>query len=139
MEIETIRKYCMSLPGATETVQWGDDLVFKIGGKMFAVLPREPSAPTRLSFKCSPDKFYELTERPDIIPAPYLARAKWIALERLEALDRPELEELLRESYQLVCEKLPKKMQEELRDPSRERVGKKLAAGRKKATKRLGR
>ncbi|HXZ78949.1 MAG TPA: MmcQ/YjbR family DNA-binding protein [Terriglobales bacterium] len=112
----------MSLPGATQTLQWGDDLVFKIGGKMFVVLPLEPSAPTKLSFKCSPDKFYELTERPDIIPAPYLARAQWVALERLEALSRAELEELLRESYELVCAKLPKKMQEQVRNPSRTKV-----------------
>src|SRR5215470_3657732 len=118
MGIEAIRKYCMSLRGATETLQWGDDLVFKIGGKMFAVLPLEPSVPTKLSFKCSPDKFYELTERPDIIPAPYLARAQWVALERLEALSSAELEELLLEAYELVRAKLPKKMQEQVRDPS---------------------
>ena len=114
MNVEWIRKYCMSLRGATETVQWGDDLVFKVGGKMFAVLPLEPSAPTRLSFKCGDERFYELTERPDIIPAPYLARAKWVALERLEALSRFELEELLRESHALVYAKLPKKAQEQL-------------------------
>ena len=133
MDIEAIRKYCMTLPGATETLQWGDDLVFKIGGKMFAVLPLEPSLPTKLSFKCSEERFYELTERPNIIPAPYLARAKWVALERLEALSRPELEELLRESYELVCEKLPKKVQEQLRAPSATKVArKKIAAGRRK-------
>src|SRR5450759_4324763 len=76
MNVEWIRRYCMSLPHTTETVQWGYDLVFKIGGKMYAVAPLEP-APVVLSFKCSPENFAELTERPGIIPAPYMARAQW--------------------------------------------------------------
>ena len=43
MDVEWIRKYCMALPHTTETVQWGYDLVFKIGGKMYAVTPLEPA------------------------------------------------------------------------------------------------
>ncbi len=73
MQIEWVHRYCMSMPHATESVQWGADLVFKIGGKMFAVLVLEP-AKVWLSFKCSPEEFTELTERADIIPAPYSAR-----------------------------------------------------------------
>src|SRR4051812_37029427 len=110
MSIEWVRQYCLSLPHATETVQWGSDLVFKIGGKMFAVLPLEP-ARIWLSFKCSPEKFAELTEREGIIPAPYLARAQWIALETEGALRRSELKPLLREAYDLVLARLPKKAQ----------------------------
>jgi predicted DNA-binding protein (MmcQ/YjbR family) len=74
MNTEWVRRYCLSLPRATETLQWGHDLVFKIGGKMFAVMNLEPFPPW-LSFKCSAEDFAELTERPGIIPAPYLARA----------------------------------------------------------------
>ncbi len=64
----------MSLPHTTEQVLWGDDLVFKIGGKMYAGMPLSP-ARIQLSFKCTPEEFAELIERPGIIPAPYAARA----------------------------------------------------------------
>jgi predicted DNA-binding protein (MmcQ/YjbR family) len=107
MDIEWLRKLCLSLPDATEQVQWGYDLVFKVGGKMFAIAPLEP-ARVCLTFKCSDESFAELTERPNIIPAPYLARAKWAALETAEAVNREELSRLIRESYSLVVAKLPK-------------------------------
>jgi predicted DNA-binding protein (MmcQ/YjbR family) len=104
-----LREVCLSFKGATEQIQWGCDLLFKVGGKMFAVTPLEP-ARVFLSFKASPDNFAELTERALIIPAPYLARAQWVALESKEALPSDELAGLLRESYELVAAKLPKKV-----------------------------
>jgi predicted DNA-binding protein (MmcQ/YjbR family) len=110
MDVEWIRKYCMALPHTTETVQWGYDLVFKIHGKMYAVTPLEP-APVYLSFKCSPEDFADLTEREGIIPAPYMARAQWIALQHEGALSRAETKQLLKKSYGLVIAKLPKKTQ----------------------------
>jgi predicted DNA-binding protein (MmcQ/YjbR family) len=113
MDIEWVRLYCKSMPHATESVQWGADLVFKIGGKMFAVLALEP-AKVWLSFKCSPEQFAELVERPGIIPAPYLARHQWIALETEDALTAAELKQLVRASYNLVIEKLTKKAREAL-------------------------
>jgi predicted DNA-binding protein (MmcQ/YjbR family) len=113
MDIDWLRKICVALPGVTEQIQWGNDLLFKVGGKMFAVAPLEP-APVCLSFKCSDESFADLTERPKIIPAPYLARAKWVAMESPDAVTRGELEELLRTSYQLVFAKLPKRTQEQL-------------------------
>ena len=113
MNVDWLRELCLSFPGATEQIQWGYDLVFKVGGKMFAATPLEP-APVCLSFKASPEKFAELTERPHIIPAPYLARAEWVALETRDAVPRDELASLLRESYELVAAKLPKKIRESL-------------------------
>jgi predicted DNA-binding protein (MmcQ/YjbR family) len=110
MAIDWVRQHCLSLPHTTETVQWGYDLVFKIGGKMYSVMPLEP-APVCLSFKCSPEDFAELIERPGVIPAPYLARAHWVALEANDALPRAELKQLLRKAYDLVLAKLPKKTQ----------------------------
>jgi predicted DNA-binding protein (MmcQ/YjbR family) len=92
-------------------MQWGYDLLFKVGGKMFAVTPLEP-APVCLSFKASPEKFAELTERQNIIPAPYLARAQWVALQTRDAVAHDELAELLRESYEMILAKLPRKVQE---------------------------
>ncbi len=113
MDIEQLRKLCLSFPAAKEQVQWGDDLLFKVAGKMFAITPLIP-APVCLSLKVTPENFAELTERPGIIPAPYLARAKWIALESRDALPFAELAALVRGSYDLVVAKLPRKTQDSL-------------------------
>ena len=113
MNVEQLRELCLSFPHATEQIQWGSDLLFKVGGKMFAVTPLEP-APVCLSFKASPENFAELTERPNIIPAPYLARAQWVALQTRDALPQGELSQLLRESYDMVFVKLPKKLRDTL-------------------------
>jgi predicted DNA-binding protein (MmcQ/YjbR family) len=109
MNTDEIRKFCMSFPGATEKLQWGDALCFKIGGKMFAVLGLDNP---RLSFKCSPDAFAELIERENIRPSPYLGRHKWVMLERLDAVGDKDLRELTRQSYELVKAKAskPKKL-----------------------------
>jgi predicted DNA-binding protein (MmcQ/YjbR family) len=111
MNVDALREVCLSFPGATEQIQWGSVLLFKVGGKMFALTPLEP-APVCLSFKASPETFAELTERPNIIPAPYLARAQWVALETRDALSAQELARLLRESYEMVFAKLPRKIRE---------------------------
>jgi len=113
MHIDQLRKFCLSFPGVTEQIQWGNDLLFKVGGKMFALTALEPSK-VWLCLKATPESFAELTERQGVIPAPYLARAKWIALETREALSIPELEQLLRDSYEMVRAKLPRKAQERL-------------------------
>src|SRR5215475_10427318 len=106
MAVDWVRKICLSLPHATESVQWGNDLVFKIGGKLFAVAALEPGE-VWLSFKCSPEVFSGLIERRGIIPAPYLARAQWVALETEDALRPAELKPLLRDAYKLVLAKVP--------------------------------
>ena len=114
MDIESVRQFCLSLPHADEKVQWGNDLLFRIGEKMFAVAALEPSHGVALSFKCTPEKFAELVEQEGIVPAPYMARNKWAALERFDVLSDRELKELLRNSYQLVFDKLPKKLRTQL-------------------------
>jgi predicted DNA-binding protein (MmcQ/YjbR family) len=116
MDVDSLRKLCLAFPGVTEQIQWGNDLLFKIGGKMFAVTPLEP-ARVCLSFKASPENFADLTERPSIIPAPYLARAQWVALETRDALPRDELARLLRDSYDLVSAKLPKRTRDAFLNP----------------------
>ena len=108
MNIDSVREFCLAMPYATESVQWGNDLVMKVGGKMFAVMVLEPSS-VWLSFKCTLEDFAELTERPGVIPAPYVARYHWVALESGDALTTAELKHQLRRSYDLVFEKLPKK------------------------------
>jgi predicted DNA-binding protein (MmcQ/YjbR family) len=108
MDIDWVRQFCLALPCSTETVQWGDNLVFKVAGKIYAIAALEPGGHW-LSFKCSPEEFAELTDRPGIVPAPYLARAQWVALETRGAIPREEVKRLLRASYDMVVAKLPKK------------------------------
>ena len=110
MDIEAVRKFCLSLPHVDEKVQWGNDLLFRVGEKMFAVAALEPSHGVALSFKCTPEKFAELVEQEGIIPAPYMARHHWVGLERFDALPDRELKPLLTSAYQMVLEKLPRKV-----------------------------
>jgi predicted DNA-binding protein (MmcQ/YjbR family) len=104
--IEVIRRMCRALPGSTEDVKWGADLVFSVGGKMFAVVCLDP--PHTVAFKCAPEAFAELVERDGIIPAPYLARAMWVQERAADVLERRELQELIKASYELVVAGLPK-------------------------------
>jgi len=113
LDIDAIHRHCLGFSHATENVQWGYDLCFKVDGKLFAVAPLEV-APVKLSLKCTPEKFVELCERPGIISAPYMARAQWVALESLSAVPDDELRELLAQSYELVWGKLPQKRREAL-------------------------
>jgi predicted DNA-binding protein (MmcQ/YjbR family) len=115
LDVETIRGYCMSLPHVTEHVQWGEHLVFKVGGKCFAIANLGPVG-NALSFKCSLEDFAELIEQDGIIPAPYLARAHWVALERFDALRTRELQAKLNAAYQHVFQKLPGRIQQQLRN-----------------------
>ncbi|HJU11069.1 MAG TPA: MmcQ/YjbR family DNA-binding protein [Candidatus Binataceae bacterium] len=91
MNLDSIRALCLSLPDATENLQWEDELCFKVGGKIFAMVSLS-SVPQRLIFKCDPETFVELTEREGISPAPYVGRYKWVMLESLDVLPGFELE-----------------------------------------------
>jgi predicted DNA-binding protein (MmcQ/YjbR family) len=108
MNVDSIRAYCLSFPAATEKLQWGDALCFKVGAKdgakMFAVLGLDQ---VRLTFKCTPEMFAELIERPDIRPSPYLGRYHWVMLDRLDAAPNDELKDLIRQSYEMVAAKSP--------------------------------
>ena len=104
----------MALPGTTEDIQWGNDLLFRIGRKIYASACLDPAAPVRLSFKCTPEEFAELTERDGIVPAAYVARYHWISLERWDALERREMERLVRKSYELIRAGLPRKIAAQL-------------------------
>jgi len=110
--IDWLRPYCLSFPHATESLQW-EALVFKVAGKIFAVAALEPHNHV-LSIKCAAEKFADMVECPGVVPAPYLARAKWIAFESEDAVPHQQLRGLIRESYDLVVAKLPRKAREEL-------------------------
>ncbi|MGD9561760.1 MAG: MmcQ/YjbR family DNA-binding protein [Pyrinomonadaceae bacterium] len=113
MDKEELRDLCLSFPHATEDIKWEKDLCFLVGGKMFAATGLDESE-AKVSFKCTPEKFAELTEREGIIPAPYVARYHWIAVEDPNVLSEEEYEDLISRSYLLVYENLPLKQRKEL-------------------------
>jgi len=117
MNPEELRKFCLSFPHATEDVKWGNDLCFCVGEKMFCVTGLESGS--HLSFKTTPENFAELIELDGIVPAPYVARYHWVALERFDALPEKKLKELIGLAYQLVFEKLPKSKRAALEKSSR--------------------
>lgn len=113
--LDWVRAFCLSLPHATEDVQWEHNLLFRIAGKMFCIANLEPAvSPTKICFKCTQEKFAELVEIEGIIPAPYMARNHWVAMIEIDSLRQPEIKELIQESYQMILAKLPKKKQSEL-------------------------
>ena len=113
MDIEAAKQLCRSFPGCVEEVKWGDNLVFSVGTKMFAVTQVDASADA-ISFKVDDDRFLELTDRPGIIPAPYLARAKWVQVQPAAQLSDAQAAALLRRSHALVLAKLPRRQQREI-------------------------
>jgi predicted DNA-binding protein (MmcQ/YjbR family) len=113
MDLESIRNFCLRLPHVTEKVQWGDHLIFKVGEKMFLVASLEPSKHA-LSLKVSAEDFEQLQEIDGIVPAPYLARAKWLALREFSLLNDDEMRELIRTAHKLVFESLPRSRRQAL-------------------------
>lgn len=106
MNIEAIREFCLSLPEATEQLQWEESLLFKVKGKMFVILNLNVARERRLSFRCSPEVYSELTEREGVNPARYnLWKYNWVSLDGLDVIPSPELKELMRESHRIVAEK----------------------------------
>lgn len=108
----------MSFKGAAEEVQWEDHLLFKVGGKIFVITALDNTAENLMTIKADPEVFEELVETEGIVPAPYLAKAKWIAVKRSCRLKPAELKALIKTSYELVFAKLPKKVKVEIEFPS---------------------
>ena len=109
-----LKTLCTGWPGVTRDTKWGVDMVFSVSGKMFAVMPSDGSEGGRLSFKVADERFLELTDQPGIIPAPYLARARWISVTEPQRFATTELEAFILDAYTLIRAKLTKKLQAEL-------------------------
>jgi predicted DNA-binding protein (MmcQ/YjbR family) len=107
MNVEAIRKICLALPAVTEDVKWEHDLVFSVGDKMFCVTSFQE--PFKCSFKVADEAFDELLQQQGIIPAPYLARAKWILVSNDARLSLNEWKTFIKGSHDLVVSKLTKK------------------------------
>lgn len=119
MDAESLRSYLLSLPDVVETMQWGDNLVYwvcdkSIGGKMFAVVSLHIDHGAVMSLAAGPEGFAELVEREGVFPAPYLARAHWVAVERWDTLPAHELKALLGRAREIVYARLPKRTRDVL-------------------------
>lgn len=118
MTNDSIRTFCLSLPHTSEVVQWGEHLLFKVAGKMFCIIDLEGHS---CSFRSDPERYAELVEMPDIVPASHnMWKYHWITTETLSALPDAEFRELLGESYRIVRATLPKRVQAELDGPGQE-------------------
>jgi len=107
-----LRDFCRTLAGTTEDIKWGNDLVFSVGGKMYAAFDVEN--PHELGFKCDDEDFDALTAKPGIIPAPYVAKYGWVKVQTKSALPIARAKSFIRKSHALVAASLPKKTQAKL-------------------------
>src|SRR5688572_18506510 len=113
MNIEDIQVICKKLPAVTEDIKWGNDLVFSVGEKMFCVVGLNQS-PATASFKVTDEEFDEMCSREGFKPAPYVARYKWVFIDDISKVNKKEWEKYIAKSYNLVKEKLPVKIKQQL-------------------------
>jgi len=135
-DIDWIRELCLSFPEVTEDMPWGDDLCFKIRGKIFVGIVLSDGRFPRITLKSSPETFHDLLETEGIIPAPYVGRYKWIQIARSNLLPASELESLIRQSYEMVAAKAPSPKSQKprvqgktLRKSARKKSAKRRSAG----------
>lgn len=112
MNLDMIREIASKLPHVMEDIKWGNDLCFCIAEKMFCITGLE--SPVKVCVKVTDEEFDELIERTGFIPAPYLARNKWVLIDDSSKISKKELVHFIQQSYNLVKAKLPKKFQEKL-------------------------
>jgi predicted DNA-binding protein (MmcQ/YjbR family) len=135
MDAERIRAYLLTLPHAVETMQWGANLVFwtgdkAIGGKMFALINLDGDGRAVISYAAGPERYSELLEIEGIIPAPYMARIYWVAVERWDVFRKTEWERELHAAHAITLNKLPPRTRAVLARPATQQ--KRLIADRRK-------
>jgi len=111
MTATELREYCISLPGTTESIKWENHLCFSVGDKMYLVVTPD-MFPISSSFKTSDELFEELPLREGIIPAPYMARPRWVHVDDIRRLTKKEWFRYAEIAYNLVFEKLPAKQKQ---------------------------
>ncbi len=114
MNIEEIRNYCLSKPGTEETLPFDEDtLVFKVMGKMFALI--SITDPDTINLKCEPEYAIELREKYEAIrPGWHMNKKHWNTVELITGLSTKFISELIDHSYQQVVSNMPKKLQDEV-------------------------
>ncbi len=113
MNIEDLQALCKSLPGVTESIKWGNDLVYSVGGKMFCVAGLDQS-PTTASFKVTDEEFDDMCSREGFKPAPYVAKYKWVYIDDITRMKPSDWEKFIHQSYNLVKAKLTNKIKNQL-------------------------
>ena len=111
MRRDSFEAFILTLPKATLVRQWRDDSVAKVGGKIFALLDRDPG---EVWLKVSDMAYELLTELDGVRPAPYFARAGWVAISAQSPLTGDEVEAYLREAHRIIAGKLSKRVRAEL-------------------------
>ncbi|WEK03905.1 MAG: MmcQ/YjbR family DNA-binding protein [Candidatus Devosia phytovorans] len=111
MRREGFEAFVLGLPAATLVRQWRDDSVAKVGGKIFCLLDRDPG---EVWLKVSDMAYELLTELDGIRPAPYFARAKWVAISVGSPLRADEIEAYITEAHRIIAGKLSRKVRTEL-------------------------
>ena len=141
MDVEILRTFCNALPAVREDIKWGNDLCFTIGEKMFCVVGLD--APHRFSFKVTDEEFEEVSTRDGFIPAPYMARNKWVSIENPDRVKQKDWEYFVRQSYELIKANLTRKARVELgieapgvETPAKVKPAKKKTAARKVVVKK---
>ncbi|MGY3055348.1 putative DNA-binding protein (MmcQ/YjbR family) [Pedobacter sp. UYEF25] len=109
MNIETLREFCLRIPGTTEGMKWGT-LCFMVEDKIFIIINLEGGS--SFSVKCEVENFESLTEHPGISQAYHLAKRHWIQVQHFEEFDDKRTEQLILHSRKLVLAKLSKKVQQ---------------------------
>lgn len=117
MTFAALKQHALSLPGAAADLKWDVDWTACIGSRMFLIGGPEPGPWRSCSFKVDEHRFLELTGLPGIVPAPYLARAKWISVQRAGALPLAELKALVTRSHALIAARLTRKQRTTLGIP----------------------
>ncbi len=115
MQADNFREYCLAKPGATEEMPFGpDNIVFKVGGKMFALLPLDEIPPS-VNLKCDPDRALELRDRfEEVQPGYHMNKRHWNTVQISGAIPESELRAMIDHSYELVVASLPKAARERL-------------------------
>jgi predicted DNA-binding protein (MmcQ/YjbR family) len=122
VNVEDFREYCLAKPGARETTPFGeDDLVYKVGGKMFALAALD-EVPFAVNLKCDPDRALELRDRYEQVrPGYHMNKKHWNTVVLDGIIPEREVKEMVDDSYALVVAALPKAQQAQLakKRPSR--------------------
>ena len=113
MTIDVIPAICGKLPGATDDIKWENHLCFNVGNKMFMITAPDEE-PVSASIKVSDDDFNELTEKEGFMPAPYLARYKWIFVDDIARLSPKEWQKYIENAHRLVASKLPARVKKQI-------------------------
>jgi predicted DNA-binding protein (MmcQ/YjbR family) len=114
MQLKALQRFCASLPHAVGERKWEVDFVYSLDKKMFAIACETAARGTFVCFKVDDERFLEYTDRDGFIPAPYLARAKWVQVTDLKKVSDAELRALITRSHALIAMKLSKKRRAEL-------------------------